>query len=1082
MIINDLRQEDRFRQLPFVEGEPQSRFYAGTPLISDSGINLGCMFVLDPEPREGMSDIDKDTLETVAALVMDYLRVSRQAAEGKRASRLSRGLHLFVDGNSKFPDHSPVSCLPDNSGDRPCSQTLNFPAAMSRSTNSQSSGLEILSTGAEAVHAPSKNGEKRLSSPSDENLDIGVPASPMESSGSSHQSDGSSSDGGSSECSTSNLWLFHRAANLLRESLDLNGAGGVKFLATTEQSSENSAENLRYSTESQTPAPVLALSTKDDPMSNQMGDTGSSAVSNLDIEFLNQLTRRYPKGRLWSFHRDGTLSTSDEDESLDATMKQRKKSKDTETVKLNAYFPDACQVMFVPLWNATHSQWFAGCFCWTPQPERVFSRAVDLSSVFGFASSIMTEYSRVESAIADRQKGDFISSISHELRSPLHGVLAAAELFSGTGLNEFQESLLETIDACGRTLLDTMNQVLDFSKIMSFERSKRRIKRGRDLWKAKVPDAAPPRLDTSVSTDVAILTEDVVDSVFMGHCHMQKSTTSANPSKNFPATLPSKLPGDDDAGYSSNVELVVDIADKDWMYKVQPGLLRRLIMNLLGNALKYTKKGSVSVSLKPTKMSKGLSRLQGLEDMVMLTISDTGKGISKEYLRKRLYTPFSQEDTLYVGTGLGLSIVRNIVRTLNGTIKIQSQVGEGTTVKVSIPLEHPGGEEIPPTMPQVNSLENIPPRASFKLHHKDLQRKRAAIWGINYSLLDQRPFWSSIARYITDWYDMQLVPSTVESIDIMFADESDLSVQGFHDFPPALPNLVIFRNESGGSREPRVQWSHFASSLVILHRPCGPHKLARGISRCLGQKAVSVRGQPSLGQGLVIPERRKVSNPTQLVGEPKFLSSEYLRLPDADSLNPMPESSISVMYSTERDASSTSSDTKDHCRVTSSSAAFNTCALSSSTSSLSAPVRVDASSMKDSRPRVLIVDDNDINLRLMITFMKKRKVLAVNTAKNGRHAIDLVEENPEGYDLIFMDISMPVMNGFEATRAIRAIESKRDGCGSATIIAFTGLSSPNDETKAFDEGVNLFLTKPVSFKEVSRILNEWERNCENKPR
>lgn len=106
-----------------MQGDPQSRFYAGTPLTSDSGINLGCFFVLDLEPRGGMSNIDRDTLGTVTALIMGYLRVSRQAAEGKRASRLLHGLHLFVNGNLiSWPESYVV--LPDISGERPHSQAF----------------------------------------------------------------------------------------------------------------------------------------------------------------------------------------------------------------------------------------------------------------------------------------------------------------------------------------------------------------------------------------------------------------------------------------------------------------------------------------------------------------------------------------------------------------------------------------------------------------------------------------------------------------------------------------------------------------------------------------------------------------------------------------------------------------------------------------------------------------------------------------------------------------------------------------------------------------------------------------------
>ena len=109
-----------------------------------------------------------------------------------------------------------------------------------------------------------------------------------------------------------------------------------------------------------------------------------------------------------------------------------------------------------------------------------------------------------------------------------------------------------------------------------------------------------------------------------------------------------------------------------------------------------------------------------------------------------------------------------------------------------------------------------------------------------------------------------------------------------------------------------------------------------------------------------------------------------------------------------------------------------------------------------------------------MTFMKKRKVVVLDKAKDGRAAVEAFERMPQGYNLIFMDISMPVMDGFGATRAIRAIEKEKDGCIPATIIALTGLSSSLDESRALDSGVDLFLTKPVSFREVSRLVDEWE--------
>lgn len=1047
-------------------GEPSSRFYAGTPLTSGSDINLGCLFVLDSEPREGLSLYEKDALATVAALVMDYLQVSRQATEGRRALRLSHGLHLFVDGSSSFADNAPKSswsCSSEGSrsGSPPYLRT-------SRSTSPQETGQDPHSTWTGTSDAPLGYEDKRSSSShSNDKSEIGVPGSPTRSLLSVQQSQ---SDRSSSASTSSKHWLFQRAANLLRQSLDLDGAGGVMFMGTKQDSSEGFTDSHSGFDEFKNSAPVLALSTSGDPLSSQALSSEKNAAVNLDHGFLNQLTRRYPKGRLWSFHHDGTLSTSDEDLSMEASRKQKKKYKTSETASLNAYFPDACQVAFVPLWNGTDSQWFAGCFCWTPQPTRVFSRAVDLSSIFAFASSIMTEYSRVESVIADRQKGDFISSISHELRSPLHGVLAAAEFLADTSLDDFQSSVLETINACGRTLLDTMNQVLDFSKIMSLERSKRRFKRGKDPWMAKPTDNVP-QLDTFVSADVAILTEDVVDSVALGHFHMQRSTASTDRPKVFSPTSPSKpQKGDEDAISNPGVDLIVDIADNDWMYQVQPGSLRRLIMNLLGNSLKYTKKGLISVGLKATEMSKGRSRRQGLQDMVALTVSDTGKGISSEFLQKRLYTPFAQEDTLSVGTGLGLSIVRSIVRALNGKISIQSRVGEGTTVQVLLPCERPVGEETPHSTLQVENFEENQPTPSSKSDHADLNGKRAAIWGIAYDRLDEHYFWSSIVRYITDWYGLQLVPCSDKTVNILFATEDDLSAQGQPDLPTSLPSLLIFCNEPSTQGDPRLRWSHLADSLAIIRGPCGPQKLARGILGCIDSKQKSsVSNSNSFRSEFVVPERPKLTEPTLQVNDSTTLESEFQGLPQGCP-NLIPASKSSNMGRTGSDNSALSPKTEGPHRTLSGSTTSNTRASSSS----SCDSAVVDTSTGQGRPRILVVDDNQINLNLLCTYLKKRNVPILHRAEDGQTAVNLAEIMTGGYDIIFMDMSMPIMDGFEATRAIRAIEREREGSERAKIIAFTGLTSPTHESKAMSAGVSMFLTKPVSFKEVSRILSEWK--------
>lgn len=128
-----------------------------------------------------------------------------------------------------------------------------------------------------------------------------------------------------------------------------------------------------------------------------------------------------------------------------------------------------------------------------------------------------------------------------------------------------------------------------------------------------------------------------------------------------------------------------------------------------------------------------------------------------------------------------------------------------------------------------------------------------------------------------------------------------------------------------------------------------------------------------------------------------------------------------------------------------------------------------------------MVDDNSINLNLMLMFLKKRKLVTLDAAENGLVAVSSVEKI-HGYDLIFLDMSMPVMDGFEAARTIRTMEKEYSGDSfrRATIIALTGLSSPDDESEALASGVDVFLTKPVSFKDVARLLDEWEKEGEKR--
>ncbi|KAJ5520057.1 CheY-like superfamily [Penicillium fimorum] len=1088
LVVNDMAENERYKDLSFVAKDPNFRFFAGTPLTTEKNINLGCFFVLDKKPRDGLTPLEKDTLGSISMLVVDYLKVCRQASEGRRAARLSRGLSYFVEGSSSFVD----------SIDRSRTNSVGIPSATppssyNRMSASGGSGGSPESRGngsdkASQQQSNSPPNDRSLSTdarsfssvPSDLKLDY-------DSKGSSSKLDsGSKVESGTVESSLpewltsssrnrlppddsqGNSWCFRRAANLLRESLDLNGDSGVIFL----ESNNNPLMDAEMGSDcSHTggPASVLSASTNEEPFAPQAGSMATCAAANLDRSFLQLLLRRYPKGKLWSFHRDGLLSTSDDDDqqpqdkgplgtsatsrsppsaAAQASKPVRKRQKAAENAVLNQYFPNAAQIMFVPLWNAVSSQWFGGCFCWSTIETQVFTTSVELSSVLGFSSSIMAEYSRIESLIADRQKGDFIGSISHELRSPLHGILAAAEFLNSTHLNEFQDSLLETVNSCGRTLLDTMNQVLDFSKVVSLERTWRSMKRKKESQlNYKGSDKLAHHLDTLVATDVAILAEEVVEGICLGHVYGQSSTASAD----LPVLMPhqTKL-----QTQRSNVEVVIDVSFRDWVYRTQPGALRRIIMNLFGNAMKYTESGRVTMSLAAFSQSEGRSRREGLEDLVTLTVTDTGKGISEEFLRGKLYTPFAQEDALAVGTGLGLSIVRSLVKALNGSIRIRSRPGEGTVVQVSLPLERPVGKESPVIQPSGQLVQQQETLAQTLLLRQGYTGRRVSIWGADPTDVTADSNWSEIARYLSDWYDMKIVAWTPEAhVDIVLMDETDLP--NFRTIAPSitLPALLVLCHKSVDYTGAKSEWLPLASSVNIIRRPCGPHKLARSVMRCLTQDQSRSATPASALHPPGLPLRPSSLPARSALDSPDVSPGDGISAPDLDchGIRPMVISPLQQPSHT------------------------TTLAEEITEAPLPAPL-VEGGTTSSRLARVLVVDDNRINLNLMMTFLKKRQLTELDPAENGKLAVEAVERMQSGYDIIFMDMSMPVMNGFEATRAIRSLERDTDGRMPAIIIALTGLSSSRDESDAMASGVDLFLTKPVSFREVARLLGEWEKD------
>lgn len=137
--------------------------------------------------------------------------------------------------------------------------------------------------------------------------------------------------------------------------------------------------------------------------------------------------------------------------------------------------------------------------------------------------------------------------------------------------------------------------------------------------------------------------------------------------------------------------MTLDIeAPSDWTFATQPGAIRRIVMNLFGNSLKYTKHGYINVSLRriarqPESPAQSVKFRDEQPTIVQIAVTDTGQGISPEYLRTKIFTAFAQENSKAAGAGLGLSIVKSIVSgLLHGEIDIKSIVNVGTMVTVTL--------------------------------------------------------------------------------------------------------------------------------------------------------------------------------------------------------------------------------------------------------------------------------------------------------------------------------------------------------------------------------------------------------------
>lgn len=445
--------------------------------------------------------------------------------------------------------------------------------------------------------------------------------------------------------------------------------------------------------------------------------------------------------------------------------------------------------------------------------------------------------------------------------------------------------------------------------------------------------------------NVVELVEEVVESVFAGQILSAAMTGFGSSQACWSLHMKNHQNAGLELSDGGRVDLVLDVAPRDWEFILEPGALRRIVMNVLGNALKYTQQGTVAIALEIQEEGLDADTSQAFParanpQALLITVSDTGKGISTDYLQSHVFTPFSQEDGLSPGTGLGLSLVHSILRSLGGKITIESEVGVGTTVKMAFPVSQSRPRR--PSQTQAPRTSSLPqPSGLVAAVRKTLEGKILRVITPQDAESVVSPSTTRIKSYLTEWFGMvsQSDEATAPA-DVVMVDEHQLHLLG----NPPQSLLLVLCHQEPQSWSAKVDRNRILPKSVRVTLPCGPYQLARALL----DYAQGVRPDSSP----IIKER----------------SAEH------GGYNPK----IATLPSRQAE-DNLLGDVANNLRNS----------------------QVSPNGSKPS-PRILLVEDNAINLALLERIIARTKPEVLNTAVNGKEAVDAVRAMTKGYQYIFM--------------------------------------------------------------------------------
>ncbi|KAJ5660120.1 hypothetical protein N7507_006571 [Penicillium longicatenatum] len=1026
-IIRDFRKEECFKDRPYVREWPHMRFYAEVPLFSPSGYVLGSYCVVDDSPREEFGDAEVSLLQEVSDAIALHLENTRSVHYHRRAEDLVKGLTSFVKDCAEFDprqvstDHRLQSSTQKLNSDSDLADGLaeQQPMTVSLPDRSKNADGSIL--------------QSSLTSPSEENPSIFSPESAsgitertsIMSQSSDRQSPSPGEEKSLNEAfnpkAVSNATpqdtmfsvteqvpmsdriatIFARASGLLTRSMNLDGVAFLdaarcnpSFLPPEEQGSWEPLPKRAGSISTARPDtlhPLKIPTHEADAMCEVLGSSLKTRAGELPDgpitvpeNLLHVLVTQFPHGQIFEIP---TLEESVDDQpQIPADTLSPPHNYEMVLQHLARILPGATSVLFCPLWDYHKSRWMAGTLVWTRDNHRPLEPD-ELNYFKVFGDSIVSEIARISWSTTEKSKFDFISSVSHELRSPLHGILASAELLNTTSLEPVQGEMIKMIELSGHTLLDTTDQLLAFCNINN---SALRNKRRKELQ-------IPLEVSGKVSEfDLGEVIEEVTDIIYSGRRASESAPATANNLQSKKAT---------ESNDNDTMSVIVRIEQSfSWNIRSQAGAWRRIVMNLLGNSIKWTETGFVEVSLSQSKNQPDSQSI-----LTHLSVTDTGSGICSEFLQHKL------------GVGLGLSIVRLLVTSLGGHITL----GTGTQVDVYIPVQivkkssSSDGSRLvtrQPPMPHLRvclvDFNAYPDLTETPTGFLTAEAKRKL--SIQSNLADvfmSRFGWSVSLVETLD--NVQGDIAVIEEATLEAATNDSQSLEKVASDYGIKFFIILGKKNS--------VWHNTAgSNFVRVSQPFGPRKIYHAV------------------QGILESHKSQLQLPDQSTLPSESLNSEQ----------PVPASLPASESPTEE------GETTPKAAVEEATPSF--------------PAVDPTPSGEPKTMHVLIVDDNEINVKILVTFLRKMGC-SYETASNGLIALEKYMASKKYFDFVLMDISMPVMDGLVSTKKIRQHEQETS-IDSSCILAVTGVASDDMHKQAMKAGINDYLVKPLSLQKLKKVM------------